>query len=87
MGRESAHLGRKAERRDVSLDRRGQVDHRSGRRPAASSPLGACRTKRLGSRLLAKYAVGHEALARETVGKVLEIAAATRAKAAQRLGT
>src|SRR5262245_9484809 len=42
----------------------------------------------LGQRLLAKYATTPELqrLARDTVGKVLEIAAATRAKAAEKLG-
>jgi hypothetical protein len=43
----------------------------------------------LGQRLLAKYATTPELqrVARETVGKVLEIAAAGRAKAAARMGT
>lgn len=43
----------------------------------------------LGQRLLAKYATTDalQALARETVGKVLEIAHAARAKAAEKLGT
>jgi len=45
--------------------------------------------QQLGQRLLAKYATTPElqARARETVGKVLEIAAAARAKAAATLGT
>ncbi len=45
--------------------------------------------QRLGQSLLAKYAVTPEqqALARTTVGKVLEIAAAGRAQAATKLGT
>jgi uncharacterized ferritin-like protein (DUF455 family) len=43
----------------------------------------------LGARLLAKHATTpeHQALARTTVGKLLEIAAATRAGAAAKLGT
>ncbi len=43
----------------------------------------------LGQRLLAKYATSPELeqLARDTVGKLLEIAAATRAKAAEKLGS
>ncbi len=43
----------------------------------------------LGQKLLAKYAVTPEqqALARDTVGKLLEIASAARAQAAVRLGT
>ena len=43
----------------------------------------------LGQRLLAKYATtpALEELARVTVGKVLELAAATRAKAAEKLGS
>ena len=43
----------------------------------------------LGQRLLAKYATTPELeqVARDTVGKVLEIAAATRAKAAEKLGS
>lgn len=43
----------------------------------------------LGQRLLAKYATtaALQATARETVGRVLEIAQATRAKAAEKLGT
>ena len=45
--------------------------------------------EQLGQRLLAKYATTPELeqLARDTVGKVLEIAAATRAKAAEKLGS
>ena len=45
--------------------------------------------QQLGQRLLEKYATTPELqqLARDTVGKVLEIAAATRAKAAEKLGT
>jgi uncharacterized ferritin-like protein (DUF455 family) len=45
--------------------------------------------QRLGQRLLAKYATtpGLEQAARDTVGRLLEIAGATRAKAAERLGT
>jgi len=45
--------------------------------------------EQLGQRLLAKYATTPELeqLAQGTVGKVLEIAAATRAKAAERLGS
>jgi uncharacterized ferritin-like protein (DUF455 family) len=45
--------------------------------------------QRLGQRLLAKYATGPalEQAARETVGRLLEIAGATRASAAARLGT
>ena len=45
--------------------------------------------QQLGQRLLAKYATTPELqrVARETVGKVLEIAAAGRAKAAERMGT
>lgn len=43
----------------------------------------------LGQRLLAKYAITPtlEQLARDTVAKVLELAAATRAKAAEKLGS
>ena len=45
--------------------------------------------QQLGQRLLAKYATTPELqrAARETVGKVLEIAAAGRAKAAERMGS
>jgi uncharacterized ferritin-like protein (DUF455 family) len=45
--------------------------------------------QQLGQRLLAKYATTDalQALARETVGKVLDIAQAARAKAAEKLGT
>jgi hypothetical protein len=45
--------------------------------------------QQLGQRLLAKYATTPELqrVARETVGKVLEIAATGRAKAAERMGT
>jgi uncharacterized ferritin-like protein (DUF455 family) len=45
--------------------------------------------QQLGQRLLAKYATTPELqrVARETVGKVLDIAAAGRAKAAERMGT
>lgn len=45
--------------------------------------------QRLGQRLLAKYATtpALEQAARDTVGRLLEIAGATRAKAAERLGT
>lgn len=45
--------------------------------------------QRLGQRLLAKYATtpALEQTARDTVGRLLEIAGATRAKAAERLGT
>ncbi len=45
--------------------------------------------QQLGARLLAKYATTPElqATARDTVGKVLEIASATRALATQKLGT
>src|SRR5689334_12267891 len=45
--------------------------------------------QQLGQRLLAKYATTPELqrVARDTVGKVLEIAAAGRAKAAERMGT
>ena len=45
--------------------------------------------QQLGQRLLAKYATTPELqqVARETVARVLELAAATRAKAAEKLGT
>lgn len=45
--------------------------------------------QQLGQRLLAKYATSadDQAIARDTVGRVLEIAGATRAAAAARLGT
>ena len=45
--------------------------------------------QQLGQQLLAKYATTPELqqLARDTVGKVLDIAAATRAKAAEKLGS
>lgn len=45
--------------------------------------------QQLGQHLLAKYATTDElqALARQTVGRVLELAAATRAKAAAKMGT
>lgn len=45
--------------------------------------------QQLGQRLLAKYATTGElqTLARQTVGRVLELAAATRAKAAEKMGT
>jgi hypothetical protein len=45
--------------------------------------------QQLGQRLLAKYAVTPELeqLARDTVSRLLEIAGATRASAAARLGT
>jgi uncharacterized ferritin-like protein (DUF455 family) len=47
------------------------------------------RHQQLGQRLLAKYATSPalEQAARDTVGRLLEIAGATRAKAAARLGT
>ena len=45
--------------------------------------------QQLGQRLLAKYAITPEQqrIARETVGKLIEIAGTTRAKAAARIGT
>jgi uncharacterized ferritin-like protein (DUF455 family) len=45
--------------------------------------------QQLGQRLLAKYATtpALEQIARDTVGKLLEIAATTRAKAAEKLGS
>ena len=45
--------------------------------------------QRLGHKLLAKYVTlpEHERIARDTVGKLLEIATATRASAANKLGT